>query len=189
MNKTFKIIGIVVCILLVGFLAWFATARYLVSRLDGSHAPTPTMQQYSSEDGVTFQYPDTYILSSKNNDVAGMKWDSLELVDKSYVPPENGEGPESISMSVFQNDKNLSLKDFIKTDPRLNYKLSRDGTFTHGTIGGEPSLAYQFSGLYEHDAVAVLHRDKVFFFTASWSQTIEPIRQDFSKLLASVTFN
>lgn len=146
------------------------------------------MLAYSSEEGVSFMYPDTYRLSSAHHTVGDFSWDSVELIDKNYVAPERGEGPTSISMSVFSNAEGLPLEEFIKNEPRSNYQLSKDGTFTKGTIGGEPSLAYQYSGLYEFDAVAVAHNGKIFIFSDSWMQTIDPIRHDFNRVLETVKF-
>lgn len=187
----YKKLSIVVGVLIVLFLAYYAFSLYIVSKLDGTggvSAPAETMQQYSSEDGVSFMYPDSYRLTSETHTVGSFTWDSLVLVDKSYVAPTNGEGPTAISMSVFDNAEGLPLEQWIKNEPRSNYKLSKDGTFTKGTIGGEPSLAYQYSGLYENDAVAVAHKGKIFVFSDSWMQTVDPIRQDFNKVLSSVQF-
>ncbi len=189
--SVYKRIGLVVAVLAVLFVAYYAFSVYLVSKLDGTggvHAPAETTQQYSSEDGVTFMYPDAYRLTSEKHTVGTTTWDSIVFVDKNYVPPVNGEGPTAISMSVFENPKGLTLEQWIKNEPQSNYKLSLDGTFTAGSIGGEPSLSYQYSGLYQFDAVAVLHKGKVFLFTDSWDQTIDPIRQDFNKILSSVQF-
>lgn len=146
------------------------------------------MTPYSSEDGVSFMYPNTYKLSSAHHTVGEFSWDSVELIDKNYVAPEQGEGPTSISMSVFSNAEGLPLEEFIKNEPRSNYQFSKDGTFTKGTVGGKPSLAYQYSGLYEFDAVAVEHNGKIFIFSDSWMQTIDPIRHDFNTVLATVKF-
>ncbi len=134
--------------LAVMFAIYYSFVNYAVHIFDGVtvlHTPAETMQQYSSEDGVTFQYPDSYRLTSENHTVGSFTWDSIVFVDKSYVPPTNGEGPTAISMSVFDNAEGLSLEQWIKNEQRSNYQLSKDGTFTKGTIGGEESLAYQYS--------------------------------------------
>ncbi len=187
----YKKIGIALGVLVALFAAYYLFSIYIVSKLDGSGVvppPSEGMQQYSSEDGVTFMYPDSYRLTSENHTVGSFTWDSLVLIDKDYVPPTNGEGPTAISMSVFDNAEGLPLEQWIKNEPRSNYQLSKDGTFTKGTIGGEPSLAYQYSGLYENDAVAVAHNGKIFVFSDSWSQTVDPIRHDFNTILSSVQF-
>jgi hypothetical protein len=187
----YKRVGIVLAVLVVGFLAYYLFSIYLVSRLDGAggvHAPAQTMQQYSSEDGVTFMYPDSYRLTSQKHTVGSFTWDSLVLVDKSYVPPVNGEGPTAISMSVFSNAEGLPLETWIKNEPRSNFNLSSTKALTPGTIGGEHALFYTYDGLYQNDAAAVLYKGKVFVFSASWQSQYDPIRSDFNKILTSVQF-
>src|SRR3989344_6081576 len=52
----------------VATTGYFFFSQYLVSRLDGTggvQTLQTTMQQYSSEDGVSFMYPGTYELSSR----------------------------------------------------------------------------------------------------------------------------
>jgi len=180
------VFAVLVVVLLSAFFSWYVLTDRNNSPI--VHPFPAAMQQYSSEEGVTFQYPDAYRLSSTHHSVGGFSWDSLELVDKSISVPANSDGPESISMSVFDDAEGLSLEQFIKNEPRTNYQFSKEGTLTKGTIGGEPSLSYQYSGLYENDAVAVLHNKKIFLFSVSWSQTVEPIRKDFSKILSTVSF-
>ena len=172
---------VLLSLFLGGYVVWDKEHAYM-------GVNTQTMRQYSSEDGVRFMYPDTYRLSSATHAVGGVSWDSLELVDKNTTVPQNSDGPESISVSVFANPKGLSLEEFVKSDARGNYRLSADGTLTKAFVGSEPSLAYRYSGLYENDAVAVARNNKIFIFSVGWAQLNDPIRQDFSKLLTTVTF-
>lgn len=166
-------------------------AGYVIKDLEHGYisGATPvTMRQYSSEDGVTFKYPDTYSLSSKHHSMAGASWDSVEFVNKNVTVPQNSDGPESISLQVFDDSAGLPLDKYIKNDVRTNFQLSSSHSLSSSTIGGEPALIYQYTGLYENDVVAVLHNKKVFLFSVSWSQTVEPIRHDFSSMLSTVTF-
>lgn len=192
MSKATKITGIAVFIVAVGFGIAFAGARYLVSRLDGTggvHAPQQHMLPYSSEDGVSFAYPDTYELSSRTEGTAERRWDVLLLVPAGYAAPQGGEGPPAISMDVFPNPEGLSLRQWVQGDARSNYKLSADGAITAGKVGGEEALFYTHSGLYEADAAAVMHGGKVFLFEAGSMSPDDAIRSDFSNLLKTVQFN
>src|SRR6266403_2656606 len=96
----YKKLAIAIGVLLAALFAYYLFSIYLVSRLDGTggvHASQQTMMPYASEDGVSFMYPDSYKLTSGHHTVGSFSWDSLELVDKSYVPPVDGEGPTAIS--------------------------------------------------------------------------------------------
>ncbi len=193
MSPLFKIIA---GVLVVGALAYgiaFATSRYLVSRLDGTggvQAPQTTLQQYSSEDGVSFMYPASYELSSRTEGNAERRWDVLVLLPKGYVPPQGGEGPPAISLSVFPNPEGLSLDAWVRGDARSNWKLIVDERASRPmTVGGEPALWYHYSGLYEVDSVAVAHANKIFLFSGDWLDPQDPIRADFNNLINTVQFN
>ena len=178
-------LAITVAILLSIFFATYIIRDLRHGYLNGT---TPTaLEQYSSEDGVTFKYPNTYRLSSKNHEMAGAKWDSVELIPKNVVVPAFSDGPQSISLEVFDDSAGLSLEKYIKNDVRSNFTLS-NGTLSPTTIGGQPAVTYQYSGLYEYDAVAVLHNNKVFVFSVGWSQTTDQIRRDYSGILSTITF-
>lgn len=189
----YKKLAWVVGVLLVLFLAYYAFSIYLVSKLDGTggvHVPAQTLLQYSSEDGVAFMYPDTYVLSSRTEGTPERMWDTLVLIDKTLAAniPEAGGGPPSITMSVFANPEHSSVEQWVKGDSRSNYKLSPDGALTKGTVGGEEAYFYSFNGLYQNDAVAVAHKGKIFLFDAGWNEQIDTMRSDFQNLVSSVQF-
>lgn len=188
--KAIKIILWVLVAAVVCLGLAYGGSRYLVSRLDGTggvHAPAVTLQQYSSEDGIMFQYPDTYLLSSRTEGNAERQWDALLLVPRGYESMQYTEGPPAISVSVFQNIEAAGLESWVRGDARSNVKLG-DGTLTPGTVGGEPALFYTHTGLYETDAVAVAHRGRIFLFEAGWIASSDPIRADFQNILKTVQF-
>jgi len=190
-KKLTTIFFIVVAVLAVGFAAVFLASRYLVSKLDGTggvHAPA--LEQYSSEDGVSFMYPEKYELSSRQDGNAERAWDVLVLLPKGYVPPVGGEGPPAISMSIFANPEKIALDKWVLGDARPNWKLATDpGGLGSRMVGGEAAFVYKHSGLYETDAVAVAHGGKIFLFEAGWMTPQDAIRTDFENLLNTVQFN
>lgn len=191
-NRMSSILKILAGVLVIGALAYgvaFVTARYLASRLDGTHAPKPHMMQYSSEDGVSFMYPATYELSSRTEGSAERRWDILLLLPAGYVPPQGGEGPPAISVGVFANPEGLGLEQWVRGDSRSNFKLSSDAALAPATVGGMPAVAYAHSGLYEADAVAVAASGKIFLFEAGWHTPSDAIRTDFQSLIKTVQFS
>ncbi len=185
-----KLLLVVLVVIIVAFGSAFLTSRYLVSKLDGTGGvQTPLMSEYSSEDGVSFTYPPTYRLSSRIEGNAERSWDVLTLVPKDYVPPTGGEGPPAISMSVFVNTEGLSLDAWVTGDARSNWKLAlQDGGLGSTTVGGQPALAYRYSGLYETNAVAVAYKGKIFLFEGGWLTPEDQVRKDFDTVLSSVQF-
>jgi hypothetical protein len=186
---------VLACLVLLALLfsGYYLFSQYLVSKLDGTGGVTaPAVEenwrQYASEDGVSFSYPDTYELSSRTSSNGGDTWDVLLLLPKGYVPPQNGEGPPAIIVSVFPASSDTSLETWVRTDNRSGYELSQDGYLTKTAVGGQPALVYRHSGLYETDAVAVLVGGKVFLFSAGWLEQGDQIRADFQKMLTTVQF-
>lgn len=187
-----KIVVTILAVALALGVGWYFFSGYLVSKLDGTggvSAPQEQMEQYSSEDGVQFQYPNRYELSSRTEGNAERQWDTLVLLPKGYVPPVGGEGPPTISMSVFQNPEGFSASEWVKGDARSNWKLTVDDRASKSmVVGGQPALWYHYSGLYETDSVAVAHKGKIFLFSVGWLEPQDQIRTDFNQLVSGVQF-
>ena len=195
MSTVSKVILVVVALIVVSFGVAFMTSHYLVSKLDGTggnKAPQEEQGQgelYSSEDGFSFFYPSDYELSSRTESAGGSQWDALVLLPKGYVPPQGGEGPPAITVSVFSNPEGLSLESWVKKDDRSNWKLAADPNGLQSiTVGGEPALAYRHSGLYETEAVAVAHSGKIFLFEGGWLTPQDKIVADFQNLVRTIYF-
>lgn len=168
------------------------SSRYVVSRPNGTggvSAPQDTMQRYSSEDGYSFMYPTTYELSSRTEGTAERQWDVLVLLPKGYTPPQNGEGPATISVGVFPNPEGLSLEQWVRGDNRSNFKLSADQKLKPVTLAGQSAVHYTYDGLYRSDAVAAAHDGKIVVFTSQWMGESDETRDNFTLLLNTVEFN
>jgi hypothetical protein len=185
-NKT--LLAIAALALIAGGYLLFS--RYLAGRLDGAggvSAPQEHMLQYSSEEGYSLAYPDTYELSSRTETGGGQVWDVLTLVPKGYVPPQDGEGPPAITVSSFSDAEGLPLEQFLQSEPKTNYGLS-DQVLAPVAVGGKPALAYTYGGLYENDAIAAAANGRVYVFAAGWMQAGDRIRGDFRNVIKSVQF-
>jgi len=191
MNKNALVWALVVAVLATG--AYFLLSRPAASVPGGNSAtttPQTGLQQYSSEDGYSFMYPASYELSSRTEGNAERQWDVLVLLPKGYVPPEAGEGPPAISLSVFPNTEGLSLEQWVQGDARSNWKLIVDERASRPmTVDGESAIWYHYSGLYEVDSVAVAHDGKIFLFSGDWLDPQDAIRADFNNLIKTVQFN
>lgn len=180
-----KAILIILGIFVVAGLAWYLFSIYLVSKLDGRGTvpPDQTLAPYSSEDGVSFMYPDTYGLSSHPGGPG--EGDTLVLLPKGYVAPPNSEGPPAITMSIFATT--TPLESWIRENPRSNFGLSFEAPASTN-VGGESAFSYEHGGLYNYDAFAVAHGGKIFLFEAGWNAPQDQIRADFQNLVSSVQF-
>lgn len=170
----------------------YGAARYALNQMEAGVVPPPEheehaaqMQQYASEDGYTFQYPDTYELSSH----ASISGDVLVLLPKGYQAPMGGEGPATIAVAVYDAG-GKTLEQWVKTDPRSNWQLLVDDRASRPTtVGGKAGLWYHHTGLYETDVVAAEHRGKIILFSVGYNAPTDEVRHDFDHLVESVEFN
>jgi hypothetical protein len=182
-----RVVVTLLAVALVAGACYFALSRYLVSRLDGTGGavapPGSGLEVYHSGAlGVSFSYP------FARYDIQAPAPDTLVLLPEGYVPPQGGEGPPAITVTMFNDAEGLPLEQFIQNEPKTNYPLSPDKTLTQTTLGGLPAVAYTYTGLYESDAAAVKVGSRVYVFAAAWADAGDQIRQDFKSLLQTVTF-
>lgn len=177
MQGRYIAIGIIALAVLVsGYLVWNNTKG------------TGPKEFFSSQAKLIFTYPGNYVLTEHEEGSSEREWSVVILTDQnSPPPPENSEGLPSIVVVVFDNLEGQTLEEWIRGSAFSNFKLS-DETLASTTVGGEPALAYRYSGLYENDAVAVIANDKIYFFAAGWITELDQIRQDFQNILTSVEF-
>ena len=123
-----------------------------------------TLSQYSSEAyGVSFEYPDTYVLEEREVGSGERLRHSITLVSKSDAAEEraNSEGPTAITVDIFQNNLDQDpVADWILKNSFSNFKLSVDGVLTPETVDGAPAFSYTWDGLYRGDSVVFPHKEK-----------------------------
>ena len=156
---------------------------------EATSTPEAMSDFYSEHLGLQFNYSNIYEATTTQLKNGKDQWDVVTLVPRGYVAPENGDGPAAISLQAIPNPKNLSVENWIKKDSRSNWMLAEhDGGIGSTTVGGEPALAYKYSGLYNTSAVVVAHNDMIYFFTGEWNAPEDRLYADFQTLLQSVTF-
>ena len=140
--------------------------------------------------GLRLSYPDHYSLTTRHDGYKDTEIHVLVLIDKELASStfDASEGPPTISILEIPLENNVGLETWIKDNSISNFYLSADKKLDAVTLGGESALQYTYSGLYENDAVAVIHNDKVFLFFASWLTQNDQLRKDFQSILNTVTF-
>jgi hypothetical protein len=143
---------------------------------------------HKSSFGVSFSYPDTYILFKENDPDAReaitliTKADARAL-EESEVPRE---GPTAITLQIFESA--LPASNWIKQNPRSNY--NEDFVpYRTSSLAGEEAFVYGWSGLYEGESVLVAREGRLYLFSVTWMSADDPIRFDFRDLLATVRFD
>lgn len=141
----------------------------------------------SDEHHIAFDYPDTYTLESHDFDITGVEGVYLVLMPKGVTLPEGGEGPPTVTVSIFKNPTHMPLGDWIQKQSGM-IPASGGWDYTETKIGGEEAIAYTSTGLYESDNVAVAYGERVYVFSASWLTREDQTLKDLALILPTVTF-
>jgi|GEM_PF-1074562 len=156
---------------------------------------TPSLQTYTSETlGISFHYPDTYFLETRELGDEHRGHFAIVLTEdteeNARVREGNAierEGPVSISIELYQNLDQQNVLDWIKEDPVSNFSLS-DGTYATTTIGGRQAFRYHWTGLYEADSIIFKHKDSIGVATVTFTTPTDRIRADFDKIMKTISF-
>ena len=155
---------------------------------DGAEGPAGSQQYSNVAYGLSFSYPDTYVLSELDAPGSGeRKHHAVLLMRKEDLPlPQGGEGPPAITIDIYQNDLDkLSAEAWIRNTSESNFKLG-DGTLASITVGSLPALSYRWSGLYEGTTIVLAQPDWIYAFTVTYLEMGAPIVQDFVAVRDSV---
>lgn len=149
----------------------------------------PKMIEYASETAkVSFKYPDSYIVQERDLTINNDPFHLVILTRVDDVIPENGEGSTVITVSIFDLSKPQPLKDWLGTMTNSMPEPAGGYVYKEGALGGEKSLRYTSTGLYESDNVAVQIENRVYVFSSTWLTREDQILKDFENLLSTVTF-
>ncbi|OHA27461.1 MAG: hypothetical protein A3C06_03390 [Candidatus Taylorbacteria bacterium RIFCSPHIGHO2_02_FULL_46_13] len=138
--------------------------------------------------GISFSYPDSYVLSEMDAPGSGERAHHvIVLIRREDSPlPVDGEGPPAITIDVYQNNlDNQTTEGWIRNTSQSNFKLS-EGRLASTTIGGLPALSYRWSGLYEGTTIALAQTNWVYVFSVTYLEMGAPIVQDFVAIRDSV---
>ena len=136
--------------------------------------------------GLSFSYTDSYILDEEEVGNGERSHYTITLSPKSAFPlPAGGEGPPTITIDVYQNNLgNLSLDSWLRNTNFSNFKLS-DGKYTDTTISGSPAVRYHWSGLYEANTLAFIHKKSIIAISGMYLSQNDEVVKDFNSVVSS----
>ena len=153
----------------------------------------------STELGFQFEYPtgpDGYVLDerfpseTRDNNIRIInlvQTKDQENLDAGNVPI-GGEGPATITFSIFENVKNqFPLAWAMENIAYSNINLKRGDTL-ETVVGGANAIRYFADGLYASDNVVVAHGDAIYMLTGMYLEEDSNLRRDFSTIVESITF-
>ncbi|OGD68208.1 hypothetical protein A2811_01430 [Candidatus Campbellbacteria bacterium RIFCSPHIGHO2_01_FULL_34_10] len=151
--------------------------------------------RYRNDDlGVRFEYrldPDGYILIDSRSEWVNENKDvveSLHLFNKkeykellaSDIPREY---PPSISVLIFKNSKNYSVKEWIEKEKMISNIEFAVSEIEEIDFSGSPAVKYKISGLYENEILVVLNNGLIYYIDGAYLQEDSQIRKDFVEML------
>lgn len=151
----------------------------------GTKNHTYTSEKY----GISFSYPDDYVLSEQTMPGGGEReHHSITIIHKNNLPvPTDGEGPPAITIDIYQNNLDkLSTESWIRNTPASNFKLSSEQRLSSLTIAGKPALSYRWSGLYEGTTIVLADDMWIYALSVTYLSPGDDIIQDFVSLRESI---
>ncbi len=152
--------------------------------------PVSTQTYNNAEYGIEFKYPDSYVMQERDAEGSALrKHHTIVLMDKTAAAniPDNGEGPTTITVDIFQNDlEKYTPEVWIRNTSDSNFKLSPDQRLTQLQIAGKSALGYTWDGLYKGDSVVLDHKTNIIMVSATYNSTSDQIYKDFAYVLATL---
>ena len=151
---------------------------------------------------IAFDYPegeDGYVVDDLS-DFIGEESQGIEVVKvfriinaKEKVELENSEGgregPPTIQLMVFRNDRNQSASMWVDAFPTFsNINMVLGEVNRDAVVGGANAVRYTTDGLYVADNVVVANGDFIYHFIGSYFEPDSIIHQDFKAIINSVRF-
>lgn len=162
MPRSLGIIGIVLSIGIVAYLAMGVGERE-------PQQPTERNSYVSETYGISFEYPEGYVMEQGNRDNPERSQYSIVLTrQEDFGPRADSEGPTTITIDIYDNiPEATSLTEWLFGKNESNFKLS-DGAIASTTIDGVEALTYRWSGLYEAETTAFIHNDRIIAVTVTY---------------------
>ena len=187
MDNTMKAFVLVVIIVLSAGAYLFLSPEETFNSTD---IPAKIMVAYTNvEHGISFTYPDTYILNEMEVE-NGERWHyNITLIDKEAATSvrENSEGPTSVTVDIFQNNlDNLTIAEWVNNSSYSNFKLMLKGVLTSLTIADREALAYTWEGLYRGDSIVFEHGEDIVMLSVTYLSPEDDIISDFVNIALSL---
>jgi hypothetical protein len=169
----------------------FAALTIYAFRLNNSTPIVEVGNRYEhSASGIAFNYPDGYVLTEEEVGNGEREQYAITLIrEEDNISHENSEGPTAITVVLYQNNiDEYTLLEWLTETNDSNFKLS-SGDYESVTVAGQEAVRYRWSGLYEGETVAFLHRDNVVAISVMAITPEDENRRVFEGVLSSLTLN
>lgn len=178
-----SILTILGLLVILGVILFFTQKKTLV-------VEEPVSSTYTSEKyGISFEVPEGYTLSESERGSAHRGHYSIVMIKNEDLPaPENGEGPTSINIDIYQNNiDQQTLPAWFHGTNNSNSKLTATQSYASTTVAGKEAIAYRWSGLYEGETIAFRHNGNIVALTVTYMDEQDKNIAAFREILLSLT--
>ncbi|MCK9352187.1 MAG: hypothetical protein WCT49_03105 [Candidatus Paceibacterota bacterium] len=99
--------------------------------------------------------------------------------------PVGGEGPATITISVFKNSKQLPPEAWAEENIMYSNTNLRRGEISRTTISGAKAIRYFTDGLYASENAVIADNDRAYVITGMFLDEDSDLRRDFEPLIRS----
>ncbi len=183
MTHSWTVPAAIVLVILIAVGVWV----YVDTPAD-SVLPSAKTEYVNETYGISFEYPETYVLTEAERGNAQRGLYVLTLMRSADLPPPvGGEGPPAVDISIYQNNLDqLSLDTWLRSTNASNFKLSTNGYVASTTVDGIEAIAYSWSGLYNATTTAFIHRDAIIAVSGMHLMPDDEIIGTYEELLESL---
>jgi hypothetical protein len=193
--KNSILIVMAVFVVLLGIFLYFQDGQKSVNTIP--LVPENESRVEETGYGLTYSYPsgiDGYVVTTNQNAPRGdlvfsqsvFDADDYKELTESTVPRE---APVSLTIDVYRNPMNLSVREWITQSEESNYRLSPSGTISSAVFNGTEFLTYQYDGLYRADAYVYGAEGYIYLFSNMWDNPESNMKKDMGEVLKTVQFN
>ncbi len=177
------------------FFIILVVAALLLGRVVSVEKPrttVPEMAQYTAASvGLSFTYPtgpQGYAVSQQATLPANGALTTITLTPVDPRVPVGGEAPASITINVFDNTDKLQPNVWAMKNGEESGLARKRTEPVEAVVGGANAVRFMADGLYASEQVVVAHAGYIYVFSGEYLAESSVIRDDFVKLIESVTF-
>lgn len=189
---------IIIVILIIGS---FAGVSYLfisnnLEQVSPESESTIAISESMKISRLSFSYrtsPDGYVLINDHinwpeNIISSVSLFSKRDYEWASKPDFIGEGPPSITISVFENPEHLTAQVWAETNSLASNIELIDSAPVFSEVRGVEGIYYVVLGLYLFDTYVFAYGDEIYLVSGAYHEKNDEYYQNFSDLMTTIVF-
>lgn len=185
------VIGVLACAI---YLFFINNTKQLNPDPDSDSAIESSESEEISNLSFTYRTsPDGYVLINDQINWPENIISSISLIKKldyewSSEPGFVGEGPPSITISVFKNPEQLNAKAWAEANSLASNIELIDSPPISAEVGGVEGVYYTVLGLYLFDTYVFVYDDEIYLLSGAYHEKNDEYHQNFLDVISTVAF-